>query len=56
MLADYHGQLWNGAELARAFGVAATTVRHHLDLLTAALVLRQLPPWLESVGKAVGET
>ncbi|NOZ78056.1 MAG: ATP-binding protein, partial [Acidobacteria bacterium] len=27
MLAHYHAQVWNGAELARAFGVAATTVR-----------------------------
>jgi len=40
MLAHYHGQLWNGAEIARAFGVAQTTVRRYLDILTAALVLR----------------
>lgn len=51
MLAHYHGQVWNGAELARAFGVAATTVRRYLDVLTGALVLRQLPPWHENVGK-----
>jgi hypothetical protein len=51
MLAHYHAQLWNGAELARAFGVTAPTVRHHLDTLTAALVLRQVPPWFENVGK-----
>ncbi len=50
-LADYHAQVWNGAELARAFGVTAPTVRHYLDTLTAALVLRQLPPWCENVGK-----
>ena len=51
MLAHYHGQLWNGAELGRAFGVAATTVRSYLDLLTSALVLRQLQPWHENLSK-----
>jgi hypothetical protein len=51
MLAHYHAQVWNGAELARAFGVSAPTVRHYLDTLTAALVLRQLPPWFENLGK-----
>jgi len=51
MLAHYHGQVWNGAELARAFGVAATTVRRYLDLLTGALVVGQLPPWYENLSK-----
>lgn len=51
MLAHYHGQTWNGAELARAFGVAHTTVRRYLDILTGTLVVRQLPPWHENLGK-----
>lgn len=51
MLAHYHAQTWNGAELARAFGVAATTVRNYLDILTGALVVRQLPPWHENISK-----
>jgi predicted AAA+ superfamily ATPase len=51
MLAHYHAQVWNGAELSRAFGVSATTVRRYLDVLTAALVLRQLPPWFENISK-----
>jgi uncharacterized protein len=51
MLAHYHAQTWNGAELARAFGVAATTVRRYLDLLSAALVVRALPPWSANVAK-----
>jgi predicted AAA+ superfamily ATPase len=51
MLAHYHAQVWNSAELARAFGVTAPTVRHYLDMFTAALVLRQLPPWFENIGK-----
>ncbi|OHC70944.1 MAG: hypothetical protein A2045_16270 [Rhodocyclales bacterium GWA2_65_20] len=51
MLAHYHGQTWNGAELARSFGVAHTTVRHYLDILTGAMVVRQLQPWHENLGK-----
>lgn len=51
MLAHYHGQTWNSSEFARAFGVADTTVRNYLDVLTAALVVFQLPPWHENIGK-----
>lgn len=51
MIAHYHAQLWNGAELARAFGMSESSVRRYLDVLTAALVLRQLPPWHENLGK-----
>ncbi|WP_343214141.1 DUF4143 domain-containing protein [Fontisphaera persica] len=51
MVAHYHAQIWNGAELARAFGVSETTVRNYLDLLTGTFLLRQLPPWFENLGK-----
>jgi predicted AAA+ superfamily ATPase len=51
MVAHYHGQIWNGNELARAFGVSHTTVRHYVDLLTGALVIRQLQPWYENISK-----
>jgi len=51
MLAHYHGQTWNASEFARSFGVADTTVRNYLDLLTSALVIRQLPPWHENISK-----
>ena len=51
MLAHWHGQLWNGAEFGRAFGVAHTTVRRHLDLLTSVFVVRQLQPWHENIAK-----
>lgn len=53
MLAHYHGQTWNGAELGRALGVDAKTVRRRLDALSDALVVRQLLPWFENVGKRV---
>jgi uncharacterized protein len=51
MLAHYHGQVWNGAELARAFGVSSPTIRHYLDLLTGAFAVRQLQPWHENLSK-----
>ena len=51
MLAHYHAQIWNGAELARAFGVSASTVRRYLDVLSDSLVVRQLPPWHENLSK-----
>jgi uncharacterized protein len=51
MLAHHHGQLWNASELGRSFGVADTTVRGYLDKLTDALVIRQLKPWFENLGK-----
>ena len=51
MLAHYHGQTWNGAELARGLGVSEPAVRRHLDALTDALVVRQLQPWFANIGK-----
>jgi hypothetical protein len=51
MLAHYHGQVFNASELGRSFGVADTTVRNYLDLLSAAMVVRQLPPWHENISK-----
>ena len=51
MLAHYHAQTWNSSEFGRAFGVSDTTVRNYLDLLTSALVVRQLQPWHENISK-----
>lgn len=51
MLAHYHGQTWNGSELARAFGVTERTVRHYLDILAATFMVRILAPWHEDLGK-----
>lgn len=51
MVAHYHAQVWNGAELARALDLSQPTVRRYLDLLTGALVLRQLQPWYENLSK-----
>lgn len=51
MLAHYHGQVLNASELARSLGEGHTTVKRHLDILSGALVMRQLQPWFENVGK-----
>lgn len=51
MLAHYHGGVWNAAELARSLDAGQNAVRHHVDVLTSALVVRQLPPWAENLGK-----
>ncbi|HEY3358009.1 MAG TPA: ATP-binding protein [Polyangia bacterium] len=51
MLAHYHGQVWNAAELARSFGVSHTTVDKYVDALGGAFVVRQLRPWAENLGK-----
>lgn len=51
MLAHYHGQTWNGSELARAFGVSDVSVRRYLDVLTATFLVRQLQPWNENLSK-----
>lgn len=51
MLAHYHAQTWNGAELARALGVSQPTVRRYLDALSDALVIRQLQPWFVNISK-----
>lgn len=51
MLAHYHGQTWNAAEPARALGVSQQTSRRYLDLLTDALMIRQLQPWHANLRK-----
>src|SRR5262245_5440292 len=51
MVAHFHGQIWNGADLARSLGVTEHTVRGYLDLLTGTYLLRQLQPWFENISK-----
>ncbi len=51
MLAHYHGQTWNASEFGRSFGVADTTARNYLDIMTSALVINQLQPWNANVAK-----
>lgn len=51
MLAHYHAQVWNGSELARAFGVSHHAVRRYLDTLEATFMVRVLKPWSTNLAK-----
>jgi len=51
MLAHYHGQLFNAAELARSLGVDHKTTRRYLDLLTDTFAVHQLQPWHANLKK-----
>jgi uncharacterized protein len=51
MVAHFHGQIWNGAELAKSLGIGETSVRRYLDYLTQTFMIRQLQPWYENLGK-----
>lgn len=56
MLAHYHGQLWNGNEIAASMGISATTARHYLDALEQTFMIRRLLPWHTNVGKRLVKT
>jgi hypothetical protein len=51
MVAHYHAQTWNAAQLARSLGASETTARRYLDILAGAFMVRVLPPWFENVSK-----
>jgi predicted AAA+ superfamily ATPase len=51
MVAHYHAQVLNVAELARALGSSEPTARRYLDILSGTYVVRQLPPWFENLKK-----
>ena len=51
MVAHFHGQILNQAELARALGSSEPTARRYLDILSGTYVVRQLTPWFENLKK-----
>jgi uncharacterized protein len=51
MLAHYHGQIWSAAPISQSLGISENTVRSYLDALTQTLMIRQLQPWFENLGK-----
>ena len=51
MLAHFHGQIWNAAELARSLGSSEPTARRYLDMFASMFLVRELPPWFENLGK-----
>ena len=51
MVAHYHAQVWNAAELARSLGASEPTARRYLDILCGTCVARRLQPWHTNLGK-----
>jgi len=51
MVSHYHGQVWNGSQIARSVGASLPTITNYLDILTGGYVLRVLPPWFENLKK-----
>jgi len=51
MIAHYHGQIFNASDLSRSLGVADTTIKRYLDLLTNTFMIRQLQPWFYNTKK-----
>ncbi|MBI2068455.1 MAG: ATP-binding protein [Deltaproteobacteria bacterium] len=56
MLSHYHGQLLNASELGRSFGVADTTIKRYLDILTGTFMIRSLQPWYYNTKKRLVKT
>ncbi len=51
LLAHYHGQVWNAAEIARTLNISQSTVKRYVDLLQDLFMVRQLQPWFANLGK-----
>ena len=51
MLADNSAQVWNQSTAARELAVEARTVRQAVDILAAAFLVRELPPFLGTARK-----
>lgn len=51
MLAHNHAQVWNAADPASSLGISQPTVRKYLDYLGHLLMVRELQPWHENLGK-----
>ncbi|ULQ55588.1 ATP-binding protein [Flavihumibacter rivuli] len=45
MLAANNGAVWNAETYARSLGVSSPTVKRYLEILEAAMLVRQLPSW-----------
>lgn len=51
MITHYHGQYFNASEIGRSLGLADTTVKHHLDILSGTFMVRQLQPFFTNTKK-----
>jgi len=51
MLAHYHGNVLNYAELGRALAITDKKIRMQIDLLASAFMIRTLQPWYANIKK-----
>ncbi len=51
MLAHFHGNVFNAADLGKSLGVTGPTIRRYLDILTGTFMVRQLQPWFVNMKK-----
>lgn len=51
MLTHMHGNIFNASELGKSLGIAHTTAKHYLDVLTNTFMIRTLAPWFENISK-----
>lgn len=51
MVVHRNASVWSSNDPARSLGISEHTVRRYLDLLTDALVVRQLPAWFANITK-----
>ena len=51
MLAHYHGQVFNAAEIGRSLSISDATARRYLDLLAGTFLVRQVAPWFYNTRK-----
>jgi hypothetical protein len=51
MLSHYHGQIFNGQEIAKSLGITYHNVKRYLDILASTFMLRILTPWYENLKK-----
>jgi uncharacterized protein len=51
MLAHYHGNILNSAELGRSLGLTDPVVRRYTQFLEGAFVVRMLQPWHANISK-----
>jgi hypothetical protein len=51
MLAHYHGQILNFAEIGRAFGISDMTVRRYVEILEGTYMIRVISPYFTNTSK-----
>ena len=51
VVAHHQGQAWNHSDIAQTLGCTSKTVKRHMEILKAAYIIRELPPYFANVSK-----